>query len=238
LSHGSIGHESPHASNAPGAAPGIRHSLRRFGPFGADNIARWTRGSNPINDESNNPLTSFTQDDFINADIVTTSADGGPFPKGATMRTWLDTLGALGDAGELRIVGAKHNADLEGLANTPSQASIAANASAVGEVVDYPGQPESGSPTPAAGATEYLSFDTPVGAAKDGAGVPAYCGRVIYSDIHVGAASGDYDNGDAFPIVPDGCSTNPMSPQEKALEFMLFDLSSCVTPDTGPGSGG
>jgi hypothetical protein len=29
---------------------------------------------------------------------------------------------------------------------------------------------------------------------------------------------------------PSGCSTGPMTPQEKALAFMFFDIASCVGP--------
>ncbi len=102
------------------------------GPFAAEDIATWTRGANPINDSSNNPLNPLTTGDFINANIVTTFADGGVFPKGATLDTWLSTVGALNPAagyapGELHIAGAKHNADLAGLASTPSQAWISAD---------------------------------------------------------------------------------------------------------------
>jgi hypothetical protein len=75
----------------------------------------------------------------------------------------------------------------------------------------------------------YFSFDTPVNAPQaPGGGPPQYCGRVAFSDMHV---DGNPQTKDRLPP-PGGCANADLSPQEKVLEFMLFDLSSCVIPDT------
>ena len=68
----------------------------------------------------------------------------------------------------------------------------------------------------------HYTFNTPVGVAA-----ASQCGRVVYSDFHVENVNGS--NGATFPTE---CGANaPMTPQEKLLEFMLFDLSSCISQD-------
>jgi len=54
----------------------------------------------------------------------------------------------------------------------------------------------------------------------------ARCGKVVFSDMHV---SGDSRSSPATPF-PGQCSTMPLTPQEKALAFIFFDISSCVGP--------
>jgi len=79
---------------------------------------------------------------------------------------------------------------------------------------------------------QYFSVDAPIGAT-------APCGRVVYSDLHVSGGPGTPEPGvpPDYPgmtttggIVPSGCALHPLTPQEEALEFMLFDLSSCLVP--------
>jgi hypothetical protein len=62
------------------------------------------------------------------------------------------------------------------------------------------------------------SFDTPVGAPAS-----QQCGRVMFTDFHVENVLNA--QGMTFPSE---CTGGAMTPQEKLLEFMLFDLDTCV----------
>jgi hypothetical protein len=67
---------------------------------------------------------------------------------------------------------------------------------------------------------QHYTFNTPVGVAAN-----QQCGRVLFSDFHVNDAM---SRGTQFPSE---CTVGPLTPQEKVLEFMLFDLASCIQPD-------
>jgi hypothetical protein len=143
----------------------------------------------------------------INASVVTTTWGGMPFVRGQALHDWLQNVKALTN-NLLPIQVARHNADVT-MANTPSQPWIVRQG--------QPTQPQD------------FSFDTPLGVSAD-----KQCGRVVYSDMHVGAASNDYGGQITGGVTPMGCTNADLSPQEKALEFILFDLSACVTPNNMP----
>jgi len=65
----------------------------------------------------------------------------------------------------------------------------------------------------------HYTFDTPWKAAST-------CGRVVYSDFHVADTT---SGGLSFPAE---CPAGAMNPQEKALEYMIWDLAQCVGPNT------
>jgi len=50
------------------------------------------------------------------------------------------------------------------------------------------------------------------------------CGKVVFSDMHVSSGS---SSAPGVPY-PGGCNMGPLTPQEKALAFMFFDIASCV----------
>jgi len=50
------------------------------------------------------------------------------------------------------------------------------------------------------------------------------CGKVVFSDMHVSSGS----SSKAGTPYPGGCSSQPLTAQEKALAFIFFDISSCI----------
>jgi hypothetical protein len=57
------------------------------------------------------------------------------------------------------------------------------------------------------------------------------CGRFVYTGLHVAAASSGAHAPDTKDAFPTQCQAGDLSSYEKAIEFMLFDLSSCLTTD-------
>ncbi len=125
------------------------------------------------------------------------------FPKGAALAEWMRTTGATDALGQFAISEVRYNVQA---AVPPAQRWV---------YNPYPAQTDI--PTP---ALLNYTFNTPVGRPAE-----QQCGRVVYSDFHVvpELAYG--------PTFPQACDSAPLSPQELALEFMLFDLSACVQPD-------
>ena len=70
-----------------------------------------------------------------------------------------------------------------------------------------------------AGVPQNFQFTTPNEAMPN-----QRCGKVVFSDMHV---SGDSSSSPQQPY-PSGCAASALTPQEKALAFMFFDIASCV----------
>jgi hypothetical protein len=147
----------------------------------------------------------------------TTTVDQS-FPKGLAFARWLHVVGASPTLGQLPIHDPYHGWSNVEAVVPPTQRWL---------YTEAPPQPQpEGAPS-----VQHLTFNTPVG-------VPAeqQCGRVTFSQFHVAAEGKGVDDGAPPPHgrFPATCSNKPMTPQEKALEFMLFDASSCIQPDTEP----
>jgi hypothetical protein len=129
------------------------------------------------------------------------------FPKGSAFAAWLYGVGASSYLGELAIQDARYNAI--GV-NPPSTRWVYTQDTEATQT--------------ASAALLHYTFNTPVGASDD-----KQCGKVLFSDFHV--VPSQTSSATTFPAE---CDSAPMSPQEKALEFMLFDLSSCIQQEMAP----
>jgi hypothetical protein len=129
------------------------------------------------------------------------------FLKGDSFAQWLVNVGSSTDAGTLTLFQSRH--DLL-YTDGGSQQWLYTNIQGC---------------TPAR-AVEHMTFNTPLNPPPLPDGGPGnQCGRVVYSDFHVSASAIDPDGGSLFP---GACRQGQLSPQEKALLFMLLDVSSCV----------
>jgi hypothetical protein len=127
------------------------------------------------------------------------------FAKGAAFAQWMLNVGASTTLGTFPVNQARH--DVDAVNGTPPTDPVSIR-------WVYSTSP---------GLVEYYTFNTPVGNTPD-----KQCGKVVFSDLHV--AAGDSPGG----TFPGNCTTDPLTPQEKALEFLLFDLSSCIQNDSQP----
>ena len=140
-------------------------------------------------------------------------------PKGTIFTNWLHLVGALPNPPNLKILNPRHDVDKVLLQSVDWMSG---------------GDPNDGTPM-----LYHYTFNTPVGAQNQ-------CGHAIFSDFHVANASVD-----STTVFPAECMTNettgaacttgapcPMTPQEKVLEYMIWDLASCVpgppTPSCTP----
>jgi len=170
----------------------------------------WTAFDAPFNQVANwvpDPSQQHNPPDPFSALIDTT------FPKGVAFQDWLSNVNAL-SSGKLSINDPR---DDVGPVNVP-----------LGTRWIYGPNPNN-TITPI--TTQHLTWNTPVfpPPQPDGdAGVQ--CGRVVFSDFHV-TADGLANGQGKFPT---SCRSGAMTPQEKALVFMLFDVSSCVQDDRLP----
>ncbi len=155
--------------------------------------------------------------DFANTANWTGANNSAPFhvdttfPKGQAFVKWLVAVGAIVGGTDIPL-NANDVRNSVGTVKPGAQRWI------------YTNPPE---------ADKYFTFNTPIGGVPPGpdAGPDAgasYCGKAVFSDIHVSGSTSD------ATTVPTTCQIRDLTAQEKALEFLFFDLSSCVTDDTLP----
>jgi hypothetical protein len=151
---------------------------------------------------------TITRVDLNDLGNITANVNTG-FERGSSLAQWLVNVNASPTLGQIAIKAAQHTVS-------------AVNASLADRWI-YQDTTPNGQPS-----VQYMAFTTPVEAPREGR-----CGRVVFSDIHVsGEDPGDDHSNPDLEFPSGGCTSNidQLSPQEKVLAFMIFDIASCI-PD-------
>jgi hypothetical protein len=154
-----------------------------------------------------NTMTWMPESQFQGRNFETIVDQG--FPKGQAFAKWLEVVGAARMPGRIPIVDPYNGDSYFSAVNAPTQRWL------------YTEKPFS--------TVQHFTFNAPIGAPAD-----KQCGRVVYSNFHVADSK---PRPVIFPglirgVFPKDCANAAMTAQEKALEFMLFDASACILPDS------
>lgn len=132
------------------------------------------------------------------------------FPKGQALARWLVNVGASTMLGTLMVTMPRDNIQ--------TVDPLLAREWITVQNPKYAGAEKS---------IQYMSFNAPVGAPE-----AEVCGRAVFTGLHV---STDVEDETVQPPgFPVSCAQTELSPEEKAVAFMLFDLSACVQNDKDP----
>jgi hypothetical protein len=154
------------------------------------------------------------RDDPTDAGAAIAGTIDQSFPKGAALAQWLVNVGATPTAGEMMLTFPRDN--LQAVSPTRARQWITLK----NPRAKYLGQEK---------VVEYMSFNAPLDVPEE-----QVCGRAVYTGLHVSATKARM-NGDPEPQgFPLDCEVRDLSAQEKAVAFMLFDLSSCIQNDDMP----
>ena len=151
------------------------------------------------------------------------SGAAGPFAVAATtagqaLGQWLANVGAADGTGVVAL----DPADV-----STSVTSVASPASAW--IVDTATASEAGA---FAGNVKLLSVPTRTHVPEAGPELVGYCGAAHLTDIHAGGGQALRDRGSDGAVapasVPGACDGGPLTAEEKALEYLLFDQAVCI----------
>lgn len=145
-----------------------------------------------------------TWNDRTEPDDPATGMVDTSFPKGEALAEWLVNVQASTTRGELQI-------------NAPRDNVQAVNPEYARQWIST----ENTNANPPE-TVQYLSFDAPLTVPEE-----EKCGRAVFTALHVSSTGLDQPSA-PFPT---GCAQTDLSPEEKAVAFMLFDLSACIQDD-------